>query len=158
MLARLLPLTLLALASACFDTLDGVACTPGQIAETGTSGDTVTLSSGLKYINVPQGEGAAATWCKTVFIHYDAYRTDGTKFDSSRERGAIFVVPGAGEVIEGVEQGLIGLRPGSVRRLIIPPHLGYGSSPRVDPNTGEVLLPANSTIIFDVEVLAAQTP
>jgi FKBP-type peptidyl-prolyl cis-trans isomerase len=149
-------LALLVGAGSCFKTLDGPTCTPGLVTEVATSGDTVTLSSGLRYIKAQQGDGAAAGWCRTVLIHYDAYRTDGTKFDSSRERAAVLFTPGVGDLIEGVEQGVIGLRPGSIRRLIIPPELAYGSAAREDPVTHAVVLPPNSTIIFDVEVLASQ--
>jgi FKBP-type peptidyl-prolyl cis-trans isomerase FkpA len=64
--------------------------------------------------------------------------------------------PGVGDVIEGLEQGVIGLRPGSIRRLIIPPALAYGSDERVDPVTHQVIVPANSTVVFDIEVIVSQ--
>jgi FKBP-type peptidyl-prolyl cis-trans isomerase len=149
----LFALAALALLGGCIDPIETPPCAATAFTQTGVSGDTVTLSTGLRYIEAPQGDGVAAAWCKTALIDYDAYQVDGTKFDSSRDRGTpIIFVPGVGDLIDGVEQGVIGLRPGHIRRLIIPPSLGYGATERRDA-AGNLVLPANSTIIFDVEVL-----
>jgi FKBP-type peptidyl-prolyl cis-trans isomerase len=76
--------------------------------------------------------------------------TDGTKFDSSLDRNQPFsFVLGAGRVIQGWDQGVRGMKAGEKRKLTIPPDLGYGSS-AVGP------IPANSTLIFEVELLSIQ--
>lgn len=83
----------------------------------------------------------------TAVVHYTGYLTNGTKFDSSVDRGAPFAFKlGAGEVITGWDKGVLGMKVNGVRRLIIPPNMGYG--PR---DVGEI--PANSILIFDVELL-----
>jgi len=96
------------------------------------------------------GTGAELTAGKTATVHYTGKLTDGTVFDSSIERGepADFVV-GVGQLIEGFDKGLIGMKVGGKRKLTIPPSLGYGDR--------EVsAIPANSTLIFEVELLGIQ--
>jgi len=102
------------------------------------------------------GTGAALDWCQVVLVHYDGYLLDGTKFDSSRDLGfPLQFEPGIGDLIDGFEQGVIGMRETGRRRLIIPPELGYGSQPLRDAG-GTIIVPANSTIVFDIELVDIQ--
>ncbi len=114
------------------------------------SGDTVTTSSGLKYIVIKQGDGAAAQAGQTVNVHYTGWFTDGRKFDSSVDRGQPFSFAlGRGSVIRGWDEGVALMRVGGKRRLIIPPQLAYGER-------GRAGIPPNSTLIFDVELLGVR--
>lgn len=110
--------------------------------------DTVETKSGLKYIMVKKGAGKQAAPGTNVSVHYTGYLTDGTKFDSSVERGEpITFRLGEGRVIQGWEQGIALLNVGGRTRLIIPYSLGYGEKgyPPV--------IPAKATLIFDVELV-----
>jgi FKBP-type peptidyl-prolyl cis-trans isomerase len=139
---------------ACFpDKLIAPACTPGTLTQASTNGDTVTTTTGLRYIEGLQGDGPRTDWCHAVQIHYDAFLADGTEFDSSRDSDApIVFVPGSGALIDGLEQGVIAMNVGGTRRLIIPPSLGFGAEPRRDAG-GNIIVPANSTVIYDIEIL-----
>ncbi len=105
----------------------------------------------LRYIDEVVGTGASPTKGQRLTVHYTGWLTDGTKFDSSVDRNQPFqFVLGAGRVIAGWDQGLATMKIGGKRRLILPASLGYGakgSPPRI---------PANATLIFDVELIAAQ--
>ena len=107
-----------------------------------------TTPSGLQYEDLQQGTGAEATRGRPVSVHYTGWLTDGTKFDSSVDRGQPFTFPlGAGRVIRGWDEGVAGMKVGGKRRLTIPPELGYGAQ-----GAGGVI-PPNATLIFDVELL-----
>ena len=107
----------------------------------------VTTKSGLQYVDIEIGEGTAAKAGSTVEVHYTGWLVDGTKFDSSLDRGAPFQFPvGARQVISGWDEGVAGMKPGGLRKLIVPPNLGYGPS-----GTGPI--PPNATLIFEVELL-----
>lgn len=102
----------------------------------------------LKIEDREVGEGAVAASGQTVHVHYTGTLTDGSKFDSSVDRGQPFSFKlGAGQVIRGWEQGIEGMRVGGKRRLEIPPDLAYGD--RGFPP----VIPPNSTLVFDVELL-----
>jgi hypothetical protein len=111
--------------------------------------DTVTTASGLKYIVVKEGNGKKAKVGAAVEVHYTGWLTDGKKFDSSRDRGVpIEFTLGEGQVIKGWDEGIALMRVGGKMRLIIPPELAYGSKAVGD------IIPANSTLIFDVELMS----
>jgi FKBP-type peptidyl-prolyl cis-trans isomerase len=98
-----------------------------------------------------QGAGAEARDGNTVTVHYVGTLTNGQKFDSSRDRGKGFTFRlGAGEVIAGWDQGVAGMKVGQMRRLTISPDLAYGA--RGFPP----VIPPNSTLVFEVELLAVQ--
>lgn len=102
----------------------------------------------LKIEDLKLGAGAEATKGKRVTVHYVGTLTTGSKFDSSRDRNEGFKFAlGAGEVIKGWDEGVAGMKVGGLRKLTIPPELGYGA--RGFPP----VIPGNSTLIFEVELL-----
>jgi hypothetical protein len=106
--------------------------------------------SGLKYTDEVVGTGASPSPGKTVVVHYTGRLPDGTKFDSSVDRGTPFEFKiGVGQVIQGWDEGVMTMKVGGKRKLIVPPELGYGSKP-----AGQI--PPNSTLIFDVELLGVK--
>jgi peptidylprolyl isomerase len=108
----------------------------------------VTTPSGLKYIEITEGGGATPQKGQTVVVHYTGTLEDGTKFDSSRDRGRPFSFKlGVGQVIQGWDEGLSTMKVGGRRQLIIPSELGYG------PRGAGGVIPPNATLIFDVELL-----
>ncbi len=97
------------------------------------------------------GDGAEARAGQTVTVHYVGTLTDGTQFDSSRDRGQGFSFKlGAGQVIKGWDQGVAGMKIGGLRKLTIPPELGYGD--RGFPGA----IPPRSTLVFEVELLSVR--
>ena len=112
---------------------------------------TVTLASGLKYVDLEVGTGLEFKTNMLVLINYEAWLADGTKFDSSYDRREPFNLKvGAGQVIQGWDEGMVGMKVGGKRKLIIPPALGYGEAgapPRIPPN---------ATLTFEIKALAAQ--
>ena len=109
---------------------------------------TITTASGLQYEEITVGSGATATAGNLVSVHYTGWLTDGTKFDSSKDRNEPFDFNlGAGQVIKGWDEGVQGMQVGGVRKLTIPPTLGYGAR-----GAGGVI-PPNATLIFEVEFL-----
>ena len=150
---RLLLSLSLGLPAACFHSLTAPQCTAVDFSQASVSGDTITTTTGLRYIEGATGVGNALPWCRSLAVHYTGYLLDGTKFDSSRDIGRpLIFTPGLGAVIDGFEQGVIGMHACGARRLIIPPTLGFGAEPRRN-EAGEIIVPANSTVVFDVEVL-----
>ena len=106
-----------------------------------------TTPDGLKIVDLKEGTGAIVQSGQCITVQYTGWLTDGTKFDSSRDRvGGSQMVIGAGNVIPGWDKGIPGMKVGGRRRLVIPPALGYGA-------TGQGSIPANSTLVFIVEVL-----
>src|SRR5688572_22659148 len=123
------------------------ACGP-TAAPSSSGKNEVTMSNGLKDTDDQVGTGAEAVNGKTAFVHYTGWLTDGTKFDSSRDRGQPFSFPlGAGRVIRGWDEGVVGMRVGGKRTLNIPADLGYGA--RGFPP----VIPANATLKFEVELV-----
>lgn len=108
-----------------------------------------TLAGGLKVEDLTVGTGAEAVAGATVSVHYTGWLTDGKKFDSSVDRGQPFTFQlGAGHVIKGWDEGVVGMKVGGKRKLTIPPALAYG-----DRDIGNGLIPPNSTLIFEVELI-----
>ena len=109
---------------------------------------TITTASGLQYEEITVGSGATAKAGNLVSVHYTGWLTDGKKFDSSKDRSEPFDFNlGAGQVIKGWDEGVQGMQVGGVRKLTIPPALGYGAR-----GAGGVI-PPNATLIFEVEFL-----
>jgi len=116
---------------------------PSPSASTGTT----TMPNGLQIQDIIIGTGAAAKAGDLVTVHYVGTLTNGQKFDSSRDRGQPFqFILGTGMVIKGWDQGVAGMKVGGKRKLVIPAELGYGAQANGP-------IPANSTLIFEVELL-----
>jgi peptidylprolyl isomerase len=112
------------------------------------SDNTVTTASGLKYIDEKVGTGASPQKGKKVKVHYTGRLTNGNKFDSSVDRNEPFeFVIGVGQVIAGWDEGVMSMKVGGQRKLIIPANLGYGAR-----GAGRVI-PPNAELHFDVELL-----
>ena len=106
----------------------------------------------LKIEEIVVGTGTSPTKGKTVIVHYTGWLTNGKKFDSSVDRGKPFEFRiGVGQVIQGWDQGVMSMKTGGKRRLTIPPQLAYGSK-----NVGNGLIPPNSVLIFEVELLGVK--
>jgi len=106
------------------------------------------MSDELQIEELVAGDGAAAAAGRTVAVHYTGWLTDGTKFDSSVDRGQAFEFKlGAGQVIKGWDQGVATMKIGQKVKLTIPPGLGYGAK-----GAGGVI-PPNATLVFEVELL-----
>lgn len=115
---------------------------------TRVNGQPTTTASGLQYWDIVVGTGDTAVPGKPVSVHYTGWLTSGEKFDSSLDRGKLFVFSlGEGQVIKGWDEGVVGMKAGGKRQLRIPPTLGYGNS-----GAGGVI-PPKATLIFDVELL-----
>jgi FKBP-type peptidyl-prolyl cis-trans isomerase FkpA len=111
-----------------------------------------TAPSDLQIQEVKAGAGAVATKGKTVSVHYVGRLLDGTKFDSSYDRGQPIEFPlGAGMVIKGWDMGIEGMKVGGKRKLTIPPALAYG-----ERGTPGGPIPPNATLVFDVELVAVK--
>jgi FKBP-type peptidyl-prolyl cis-trans isomerase len=116
---------------------------------TKTENPVVKTSSGLEYIEVKEGTGEAAKAGNTVTVHYTGWLVNGTKFDSSLDRGEPFTFPlGGRQVIQGWDEGVAGMKIAGIRKLIIPSNLGYG-----ERGAGRDI-PPNATLIFEVQLLA----
>jgi FKBP-type peptidyl-prolyl cis-trans isomerase len=108
----------------------------------------VVTPSGLRVQELREGSGAMAEPGRRVRLHYVGTLEDGSVFDSSRARNQPFDVElGRGQLIKGFEEGVSGMRVGGLRRLVIPPELGYG-----DRGAGSKV-PPNATLVFEVELL-----
>lgn len=141
-----------------------VACPSTTPAPTGSNpaatadsfSDSVTLTTlpdGLQYGDLSAGTGPVVAKGQNLTVQYTGWLTNGTLFDSSRKAGGSpfsFVI-GNGAVIPGWDEGLLTMHVGGKRRLVIPPSLGYGAS-------GSGPIPANATLVFEVELLAAAAP
>lgn len=106
-------------------------------------------TSGLYVQDLTVGAGAEApTSGRSVVVHYTGWLTNGTKFDSSRDRGSTFTfIVGKGDVIKGWDEGVPGMKVGGKRKLVIPASLAYGPTARGS-------IPANSVLVFEVELIS----
>lgn len=120
-------------------------------AETTTSALPQVSSEDVKELKIEDkkvGSGAAAKSGDNVTVEYTGWLTDGTEFDSSKKAGVSFTFPlGAGQVIKGWDEGVVGMKVGGVRKLTIPSSMGYG-----EQGAGGVI-PPNATLIFEVKLL-----
>ena len=112
----------------------------------------IKTPSGLQYEDTVNGQGATAKGGQCVRVHYTGWLYNngqaGAKFDSSKDRNQPFEFAlGGGQVIKGWDEGVAGMQVGGTRRLVIPPHLGYGAR-----GAGGVI-PPNATLLFEVELL-----
>lgn len=128
-----------------------------------TQNPTPTPVTELRIEEIDIGTGQEAQSGDTITVHYTGMLTDGKKFDSSVDRNQPFTTQiGVGKVIKGWDSGMPGMKVGGKRRLTIPPDLGYGSQgvPEVDQNNrpipGRYVIPPNSVLIFDVELISVQ--
>ena len=118
------------------------------VSEKDPNSKEIVTPSGLTYLDQTIGTGEPAVAGQTATVHYTGWLENGNKFDSSVDRGQPFSFPlGAGRVIKGWDEGVVGMKVGGKRKLTIPASLGYG--------TGGVggVIPPNATLIFDVELL-----
>ena len=112
---------------------------------------TITTASGLVIDDITIGEGDVAAAGQYVSVHYTGWLTDGSKFDSSKDRNEPFEFGlGQRQVIAGWDEGVQGMKVGGVRKLTIPPNLGYGAR-----GAGGVI-PPNATLVFEVELLGIE--
>jgi FKBP-type peptidyl-prolyl cis-trans isomerase len=115
-----------------------------------TTAPTVT-ASGLQIIDIKIGTGDEAQKGQTVSVHYTGWLADGTKFDSSLDRGQpLSFILGGGQMIPGFDEGVVGMKVGGERRLIIPPDLAYGAQGRPPK------IPANAELTFDIQLVSAK--
>jgi peptidylprolyl isomerase len=147
--ANAVPMLALIAALGCAPAVIGFAPTLTLAAQTYTTPD------GLKYTDTKVGTGAEAKPGMTAVVHYTGWLDEngvkGKKFDSSVDRGEPFQFAiGRGEVIRGWDEGVVSMKVGGKRTLIVPPNLGYG-----DQGAGGVI-PPNATLIFDVELLGVK--
>ncbi|OHA34767.1 MAG: hypothetical protein A2928_02895 [Candidatus Taylorbacteria bacterium RIFCSPLOWO2_01_FULL_45_15b] len=111
-------------------------------------------SGGLVIEDIVVGTGEAVANGDLAVVHYTGTLEDGTKFDSSLDRGEPFgFIVGQGRVISGWEQGVIGMKEGGKRRLIIPPELAYGPT-----GAGNGVIPPNAKLFFDIELIQVERP
>jgi FKBP-type peptidyl-prolyl cis-trans isomerase FkpA len=120
---------------------------------TKVTGDGTKTADGLQYWDIKVGTGPAAVAGQIAKVHYTGWLTNGQKFDSSLDRGQPFTVEplGTAPVIQGWNEGIIGMKVGGKRQLRIPPQLGYGAR-----GTPGGPIPPNATLIFDVELLGVR--
>lgn len=125
------------------------------VAESSPKSDNVKMQDDvteLKIEDLEAGTGVEAVSGKVISVHYTGTLTNGTKFDSSKDRGTPFEFTlGAGQVIEGWDKGFVGMKVGGKRKLTIPSSMGYGES-----GTPGGPIPPNATLIFEVELLGVK--
>jgi FKBP-type peptidyl-prolyl cis-trans isomerase len=114
----------------------------------------IKTPSGLQYVDIKVGDGAEAKKGDTVQVHYVGKLKDDKKFDENKAGDDPFKFKlGASQVIKGWDEGVAGMKVGGKRKLIIPPDLAYGKEDIKDPKSGKVIIPANSELTFEVELV-----
>lgn len=127
-----------------------IAAIIALVSRGGGTGDEVTTASGLRYIDLVEGTGEKPRPGQTVTVHYKGTFENGTKFESSLDSGQPYEFRiGQGLVIKGWDEGLMTMKVGGKRKLIVPPRLGYGAG-------GNDTIPPNSTLIFEDELLGVK--
>src|SRR5436190_12049701 len=126
------------------------AATAASGGPTKVTGPGTKTASGLEYWDIKVGTGATANKSQTVKVHYTGWLTNGKKFDSSVGGNPFQFTLGAGQVIKGWDEGVAGMKVGGKRQLRIPPDLAYG------PNGYRPVIPPNSTLVVDVELIGVQ--
>jgi FKBP-type peptidyl-prolyl cis-trans isomerase len=122
----------------------------GNSTPSAAPGTEVTTASGLKYVDEVVGTGDSPKQGQNVTVHYTGTLENGTKFDSSVDKGQPYTFPiGTGRVIKGWDEGVMSMKVGGKRRLIVPANLAYGAA-------GRPGIPPNATLIFEVELLGVQ--
>lgn len=123
---------------------------PGDFDPRSETSSPTNASRELQMIDLVEGKGPSAKSGQTIKVHYTGTLENGKKFDSSVDRGQpLEFILGAGSVIKGWDQGLLGMKVGGKRKLIIPSDLAYGAA-------GRPGIPPNSTLIFEIELLAVK--
>lgn len=132
-------------------TAQPAASTQAPAARSAVTGGARTTPSGLVIETLATGSGPVATAGNKVSVHYTGWLTNGTKFDSSRDRNEAFSFTlGAGQVIQGWDEGVSGMQPGGKRKLTVPAELAYGAR-----GAGGAI-PPNAVLVFEVELLGIQ--
>jgi FKBP-type peptidyl-prolyl cis-trans isomerase len=115
------------------------------------AGKEVVTPSGLKYTDLKVGQGEEARTGQVVEVHYTGWLPDGTEFETSRNcKQPLTFRVGAGDVLKGWDEGVLGMKVGGKRRLVLPPDLGYGKT-----GAGSVV-PPNATLVFEFELLTVR--
>jgi FKBP-type peptidyl-prolyl cis-trans isomerase len=127
-----------------------VPATQGAGGPPAVSGTPTVTTDGLQIIDIAVGTGASAETGQTVEVNYTGWLADGTKFDSSLDRGQTFSFVLGGRVIQGWNEGVVGMKVGGERRLIIPPALAYGEEGYAP------VIPPNAELTFDVQLISIQ--
>lgn len=123
---------------------------PGQSGPSGMA--LATQTHGLRWTDVKVGSGAAAVVGRPLTVRYTLWLGDGTRIDSTEDHGHPFSFTlGQGEVIKGLDHGVIGMRVGGIRWLTVSPDLAYGAGGEINPNGPNI--PPNSTLVFVIELL-----
>jgi hypothetical protein len=124
----------------------------------GTGLSTVTYPDGLKVIDLKVGTGQVAKDGENAEVQYTGWLTNCRQFDSSRNPGrtSFTFQIGKSQVISGWDEGLLGMKVGGKRKLIIPPDLAYGPQGQTDQTTGATIIPPNATLVFEVELLSVK--
>ena len=119
---------------------------------------TITYPDGLKVTDLKVGTGAAAKSGENAEVQYTGWLTSCQQFDSSRSPGrtSFTFQLGQGQVIAGWDEGVVGMKVGGKRVLIVPPEIAYGTSGQTDQTTGAQIIPPNATLIFEIELLSVK--
>jgi peptidylprolyl isomerase len=139
------------LAAAAYFGFNAISGSNKPVSPTPASSEIIKTASGLQYQDQVVGSGPAVKAGDTVSVHYTGWLEDGKQFDSSVGGAPFVFTVGAGQVIQGWDEGLVGMQVGGKRKLIIPSNLAYGST-----GAGGGVIPPNAGLIFEVELQGIQ--